>query len=180
MPPLGPTAPHLHFESKQAFRLLFAGTQAEATAWAQQPERSLGQISFLRGVRLVAGVLHGELLVPVPLLGDITLPFASQLTATKQGGVLTPAPLPTHTAEQGRRRGWVEVSGQATALPQTGPSTPIDMQFHFDAFVAVPPNGHFGTAAFEKMVRAAAQRTLDHVAEGLPSELQASMTAPPA
>lgn len=160
----------MQFGAQQSFTLHCPGDRAAALAWAQAADRALAQVTFLQDVRLDGQTLHGELRVPVPLLGDITLPFVSQLEAIPHGAALTPQALP-------ERRGWVEVRGEAAvaqAAQATG-STPVELSFDFQAFLRLPDSGNLGGAAFEKMVRATAQRTIERVLAELPGQLQASM-----
>ncbi|ADY25427.1 hypothetical protein Deipr_0254 [Deinococcus proteolyticus MRP] len=160
----------MQFGAQQRFTLTHPGTPAEALAWAQAPGRALVQVDFLQDVQLSGAHLSGELRVPVPLLGEITLPFVSRLDTAPSGASLTPQPLP-------ERRGWVEVSGQATVgePAPAGGGTPVELSFDFQAFLRLPDSGNLGGAAFEKMVRATAQRTIERVLVGLPEQLQASM-----
>ncbi|GHG00588.1 hypothetical protein GCM10017783_10890 [Deinococcus piscis] len=160
----------MQFGARQVFTLHHPGDRAAALAWARAAERALAQVTFLQDVQLDSHTLSGELRVPVPLLGEITLPFASLLTATESGADLTPQPLT-------ERRGWVEVNGQAVVgePAQTAGGTPVELSFDFQAFLRLPDSGNLGGAAFEKMVRATAQRTIERVLTELPGQLQASM-----
>ncbi|WP_261663175.1 DUF3809 domain-containing protein [Deinococcus sp. Marseille-Q6407] len=166
----------MQFGAQQTFTLHHPGAPAAALAWAQAAEQSLGQVTFLQDVQLSGQapdprLLSGELKVPVPLLGDITLPFLSELALTPAGATLTPQPLP-------ERRGWVEVRGLAAVGPAAagGSGTPVELSFDFQAFLRLPDSGNVGGVAFEKMVRATAQRTLKRVMAELPGQLQASMS----
>ncbi|MDO4262967.1 MAG: DUF3809 domain-containing protein [Deinococcus sp.] len=158
----------MQFGAQQSFTLHCPGDRAAALAWAQAADQALAQVTFLQDVRLDGQTLHGELRVPVPLLGDITLPFVSRLEAIPNGAALTPQALP-------ERRGWVEVRGQAVVGDSEGRSTRVELSFDFQAFLRLPDSGNLGGAAFEKMVRATAQRTIERVLAELPGQLQASM-----
>lgn len=148
------------FEAQRAFALPFPGTVPGALAFVRDPARTLSQVRFLRALHADGEGVRGELLVPVPLLGDVDLPFHSRLSLTPDGAALLPQPL---TAE----RAWVEVAGQAHAeAGEDGPQ--LHFSFQFRAHLALPDTGSWGGAAFEKMVRAAAARTLERVSQELP------------
>ena len=144
-------------EAQQAFTLPWPGDEAAALAFVRDPARALSRVRFLRDLRAGEGGVRGELLVPLPGLGEVDLPFYSVLTATPDGAVLTPQPV-------SGERAWVEVAGQARLDAGT-----LHFAFEFRAHLATPDAQGWGGAAFEKMIRAAAGRTLDRVARELPA-----------
>lgn len=152
--------------AEQTFRLRHPHGQAAALAYVRDPAAALAGVRFLRGLASDGEQVRGELLVTVPLLGEVDLPFCSDLVATPQGAELRPLVL---TGE----RAWVAVSGQAAA--EDGEMT---FHFQFQAHLATPEAEGWGGAAFEKMVQAAAGRTLERVAKALPEGLAAGL--PPA
>ncbi|UBV42644.1 DUF3809 domain-containing protein [Deinococcus taeanensis] len=158
-------------EATQHFTLPWTGAPAAALAFVQNPARALSHLRFLRNLHAGPDGVRGELLVPLPGLGEVDLPFHSTLGLTPDGATLTPAAL---TGE----RAWVEVAGQASAQGDT-----LTFAFHFRAHLATPDAQGWGGAAFEKMIRAAAGRTLDRVARELPaaiaSAVQDAGTGPP-
>lgn len=159
----------MQFGAQQSFTLTHPGSPAAALAWAQAADEALARVTFLQDVRLEGETLSGELRVPVPLLGEITLPFVSVLARTDTGASLTPQPLP-------ERRGWVEVTGTAAVAQEAAAGgTPMQLSFDFQAHLRLPDSQNVGGAAFEKMVRATAQRTIERVLAELPGQLQASM-----
>ncbi|MFC6616621.1 DUF3809 domain-containing protein [Deinococcus radiophilus] len=159
----------LNFGAQQAFTLHHPGDTAAALAWARAADQSLAQVDFLTDVRLSEeNDLSGELNVPVPLLGEATLPFISRLSNAPLGATLDPHPLP-------ERRGWVEVRGVAEVQEGGTDGTSVRLSFDFQAFLQLPGSQNVGGAAFEKMVRATAQRTIERVLAQLPGQLQASM-----
>ncbi|MFB9993663.1 DUF3809 domain-containing protein [Deinococcus oregonensis] len=153
-------------EAEQSFSLTHPQGQAAALAFVRDPALALSRVRFLRGLVGHAQGVRGELIVPVPVLGEVDLPFSSLLQETPDGATLTPQPI---TGE----RAWVEVSGQAAA----DSAGLISFGFHFVAHLATPEAEGWGGAAFEKMVRAAAGRTLERVARELPQGIAAALAA---
>jgi hypothetical protein len=153
-------------EAQQSFSLTHPHGQAAALAFVRDPALALSRVRFLRGLAGNAEGVRGELIVPVPVLGEVDLPFFSLLQVTPDGATLTPQPI---TGE----RAWVEVSGTASA-DRAGL---IGFHFHFVAHLATPEAEGWGGAAFEKMVRAAAGRTLERVARELPQGIGAAVAA---
>lgn len=153
-------------EAHQNFTLTHPGGGAAALAFVRDAGLALSQVRFLRNLRADTQSVTGELVVPVPLLGEVDLPFHSRLTVTPDGAALTPQPV------EGERA-WVEVAGQAQVEE---PGT-VTFHFHFRAHLRTPPAEGWGGAAFEKMVRAAAARTLERVAAELPAGIGAAMGA---
>lgn len=154
-------------EATQQFTLMYPGTAADALAFVRDPERSLSRLRFLRDLQADAAGVRGELIVPLPVLGEVDLPFHSVLALTPDGAALTPQPL---TGE----RAWVEVSGQAQ-VQAIGATAEAAFHFQFRAHLATPGAEGWGGAAFEKMVRAAASRTLERIAQELPQGIQGTM-----
>ena len=153
--------------AEQSFTLRHPHGQAAALAFVREPAAALAGVRFLRGLDSDGEQVWGELLVTVPLLGEVDLPFRSELVRTAQGAELRPLTL---TGE----RAWVAVAGQASA-DEGGEMT---FAFQFQAHLATPEAEGWGGAAFEKMVQAAAGRTLERVAQALPEGLAAGL--PPA
>ncbi|GGN36772.1 DUF3809 domain-containing protein [Deinococcus daejeonensis] len=144
-------------EATQDFTLPWAGDDAAALAFVRDPARALARVRFLRDLRADGEGVRGELLVPLPGLGEVDLPFHSALTATPDGATLTPQAISSE-------RAWVEVAGQARL-----DGCALHFAFQFRAHLATPDAQGWGGAAFEKMIRAAAVRTLDRVARELPA-----------
>ena len=150
--------------AEQSFTLRHPHGQAAALAFVREPAAALAGVRFLRGLDSDGEQVWGELLVTVPLLGEVDLPFRSELVRTAQGAELRPLTL---TGE----RAWVAVSGQATAAE----AGEMVFAFQFQAHLATPEAEGWGGAAFEKMVQAAAGRTLERVAQALPEGLAAGL-----
>ncbi|GGL01434.1 DUF3809 domain-containing protein [Deinococcus radiotolerans] len=144
-------------EATQDFTLPWTGDDAAALAFVRNPARALARVRFLRDLRADGEGVRGELLVPLPGLGEVDLPFRSVLTATPDGAILTPEAI-------SGERAWVEVAGQARL-----DGNALHFAFQFRAHLATPDAQGWGGAAFEKMIRAAAGRTLDRVARELPT-----------
>ncbi|GAA0511189.1 DUF3809 domain-containing protein [Deinococcus depolymerans] len=162
------------FDAEQTFTLPYPGPPADALAFVRDPARALGRLRFLRDLRAGEGGVRGELVVPLPGLGDADLPFHSLLSLTPDGANLIPQAL-------SGERAWVEVAGQARAEGTDLQLLPaLHFTFQFRAHLATPDAQGWGGAAFEKMIRAAASRTLDRVARELPGSIQAALPAPPA
>ncbi|GGR61688.1 hypothetical protein GCM10008959_24570 [Deinococcus seoulensis] len=160
------------FDAEQTFTLTFPGDRDAALAFVRDPARALGRLRFLRDLRAGEGGVRGELVVPLPGLGDADLPFHSLLSLTQDGADLIPQAL-------SGERAWVEVAGQAR-VQDAGPQPELHFAFQFRAHLATPDAQGWGGAAFEKMIRAAASRTLDRVARELPGSIQAALPGPPA
>ncbi|PNY82959.1 DUF3809 domain-containing protein [Deinococcus koreensis] len=177
-------------ESAQQFTLVYPGPPEGALAFVRDPAWSLSRVRFLSGLRATARELRGDLLVHLPVLGQVDLPFSSVLQLTPVGAALDPQSLE-------HERAWVEVSGVAqvelvtsvpdTGAPDRGALTPVRFSFQFRAHLATPDGGGptggggvgWGGAAFGKMVRAAATRTLERVAQELPEGIRQAMEAGP-
>lgn len=137
--------------------------------------------------------VRGELIVQLPVLGQVDLPFFSVLQFTEGGATLIPQLLE-------HERAWVEVrgvaqvggvqvgGGQVGGVQADSPDpagTPVGFDFQFRAHLAMPQTGDppqagaagpgWGGAAFGKMVRAAANRTLQRVASDLPAGIREAM-----
>lgn len=154
-------------EAEQAFSLPHPGSPAQALAFVRDPARSLSRVRFLRGLHAGPDGVRGELLVPLPLLGDADLPFHSALHLTPDGAALLPHPLTG-------KRAWIEVTGQAR-VQEREEGALLHFAFEFRAHLALPDAEGWGSAAFEKMARAAAGRTLERVARELPAGIAAAM-----
>lgn len=155
-------------EAEQSFGLRHPGGEAAALAFVRDPQQSLAQVRFLRGLQSAereggGAAVSGELIVSVPAMGEVDLPFRSALEQTPHGAALLPLNL-------SGERAWVEVSGQAEVSGG-------EMQFHFQfrAHLTLPSGEGWGSAAFEKMVQAAAARTLARVAAALPQGIAAAL-----
>lgn len=156
------------FDAAQTFTLPYPGPPADALAFVRDPARALGRLRFLRDLRADEGGVRGELVVPLPGLGDADLPFHSLLSVTPDGADLISQAL-------SGERAWVEVAGQARAEGKD-----LHFTFQFRAHLATPDAQGWGGAAFEKMIRAAASRTLDRVARELPGSIRAALPTEPA
>lgn len=185
-------------DSAQQFVLEYPGSPAGALAFVRDPARSLSRVRFLRELNASPDggrgevELRGELIVQLPVLGQVDLPFFSVLQTTEGGATLLPQPLE-------HERAWVEVRGVAQvhclpgapagSAPHSSGGTPVSFDFQFRAHLATPQTGDpteagaaglgWGGAAFGKMVRAAAGRTLQRVASELPSGIHEAMQAAP-
>lgn len=153
-------------EARQSFSLTHPGGREAALAFVRDAGRSLSRLRFLRNLCGDTTRVTGELIVPVPVLGEVDLPFCSLLAVTPHGAALTPQPV------EGERA-WVEVAGEA----RVDGSGTVAFAFHFRAHLTTPQAEGWGGAAFEKMVRAAAGRTLERVAGELPVGIGAAMGA---
>ncbi len=164
-------------EAGRHFTLQAPGTALQALEFVRDPARTLARLRFVRGLSAGDGEVRGELVVPLPVLGEADLPFFSRLAATPDGATLTPQAIPDE-------RAWVEVSGQAQVLEVARPgetSAPgrVEVAFHFQfrAHLSTPEAQGWGGAAFEKMVRAAASRTLERVTQELPEGIREALEA---
>lgn len=154
-------------DAEQRFTLIHPGGAVRGLAFVRDPARALSQVRFLRKLRTGPSGVQGELLVMVPALGEIDLPFLSALHPTPRGASLQPLPL-------SQERAWVEVGGEA----EVDAAGEMSFHFLFRAHLQLPGAEGWGAQAFEKMVRAAAGRTLERVAQDLPEGLHAALSLP--
>lgn len=149
-------------EARQAFALPYPGPDQEALDFLRDPARSLRHVRFLRGLSYGGGVVRAELAVSVPMLGELHLPFESELRDLDRGAELRPRPL--------AGKAWAELAGRGEVVEGE-----LRYQLHFLAHLPLPPADKWGGAAFEKMVRATATRTLARVAREFPEGVQQAM-----
>ncbi|MFC6591361.1 DUF3809 domain-containing protein [Deinococcus lacus] len=158
----------MQITAQQTFSLVHPAGQAAALAFIRSPDAALRGVHFLRGLEVLGSTVSGELVVVVPVLGEVDLPFRSQVHETPTGAELRPEPL-------SGERAWIEVAGQATAEGDGS------MQFAFQFRAHLHLSGdddvaqHWGSAAFAKMVQAAAARTLTRLTSELPRGIAAGM-----
>lgn len=152
-------------QASQDFTLPFTGTRESALEFVRSPQVALSRARFLTGLHSQAEHFSGELVVRAPGLGDVILPFHSVLERTPEGALLRGQNL------EGERA-WVSVNGRASVLE----GRQIEFQFDFVAHVGLPAGEGWGGAAFEKMVKAASQRTLARIAEALPRDIGAALS----
>ncbi len=150
-------------------------TPSSALAFIRSPQQLLTQLSFLQEVEQRGEQVSGVLALSFPMLGEVTLPFVSLMSQQPHGAVLLPQAL-TH------ERAWLEIAGQGHLEPpsdQPGQSDytttqlprhrQIHYHFQFRAYLQTPDVAQqWGAKAFEKMVQASAQRTINRVAQALP------------
>lgn len=150
------------FDATQDFTLPYPGSEQDALAFLRDPARSLREVSFLRGLRVGGNVVRAEMTVNVPMLGELSLPFESDLSETPRGALLTPRPL--------AGRAWVEVRGEGEVREGA-----LHYRFTFRAHVHLPTAEKWGGAAFEKMANATAHKTLEKVVREFPEGVRAAM-----
>ena len=153
----------MQIEAEQAFTLEFPGTPASALIFLRDPARSLAGVRFLRDLHVSGPEVRAVLVVNVPMLGETLLPLHSRLMYTPQGARLEAQPV------EGERA-WIELSGEGQAE-----GTLLSYHFRFTAHIEMPSAEKWGGAAFEKMVRAAAERTLARLARELPESIGRSL-----
>lgn len=156
----------MQIEARQSFNLEYPGPPDDALAFVRDPVRGLSGVRFLQDLRADREDLWAVLLVNVPMLGPVDLPLHSRLVPTERGARLEAHPL---TDE----RAWIELNGEAEVS-----GCQLTYDFRFTAHLDVPSAEKWGGAAFEKMVRAAAERTLSRLARELPEGLARGMGAP--
>ncbi|GGR26091.1 DUF3809 domain-containing protein [Deinococcus ruber] len=161
-------------EAEQVFSLPFPGDQAAALAFLRDPARSLSRLRFLHELTVsteTPAEVRAVLVVQMPMLGSVTLPLHSRLIVTPGGARLESLPI----ADE---RAWIELSGEGSTDSNPGGTT-LEYSFHFTAHLEAPSAEQWGGAAFEKMVRAAAARTLTRLAQELPAGISAALPAQP-
>ena len=162
----------MRIEAEQVFSLAFSGERAAALAFLRSPAQSLLRLRFLRDLQVTGGELRAVLSVQMPLLGTVTLPLHSRVVPSAEGARLESLPL---TGE----RAWIELSGEGHTEEATedaaGAGVTLHFAFRFVAHLDAPGSEGWGGAAFEKMVRAAAARTLTRLAQELPQGIAAAL-----
>ncbi len=153
----------MQIEAEQAFTLEFPGTPESALAFLRGPARSLAGVRFLRDLHVSGPEVRAVLVVNVPMLGETLLPLHSRLVHTERGARLEARPV------EGERA-WIELSGEGTADGHL-----LSYHFRFTAHIEMPSAEKWGGAAFEKMVRSAAERTLSRLARELPEGIGRGM-----
>ena len=153
----------MQIEAEQTFSLTFPGSPADAQAFLSGPARALAGVHFLRDLQVTGHGVRAVLVVNVPMLGEIDLPLHSLLVPTPQGALL-------EAQLVAGERAWIELNGEGTAQGSV-----LHYQFHFTAHIEMPSAEKWGGAAFEKMVRAAAERTLARLARELPEGIARGM-----
>lgn len=170
-------------EAEQRFTLTFPGSQAQALAFLRDPARSLSRLTFLQALEVANDEVRALLVVQMPMLGSVDLPLHSRVVPTTQGARLESLPI-------SGERAWIELSGEGSAeadstdtantnITNTNTASTDTVTLHYDfRFVAhldAPAAEQWGGAAFEKMVRAAAARTLTRLAQALPAGIAAAL-----
>jgi Protein of unknown function (DUF3809) len=153
----------VQIEADQSFTLSFPGPPEAALTFLRTPARELAEVRFLRDLQVEGHEVRAVLVVNVPMLGEIDLPLHSLLVTTPQGAQLQAQPIVGE-------RAWIELSGEGAAQDSV-----LHYQFHFTAHIEMPSAEKWGGAAFEKMVRAAAERTLSRLARELPDGIARGM-----
>ena len=150
-------------EASETFTLTAPPDSAAALAFLRDPARSLTRVRFLRGVQVSGTEVRGVLAVQLPMVGEVTLPFFSVLEHTGSGARLVPQDIQNE-------RAWLEVAGEGVL---SGPL--LEYAFVFRAHLNIPAAEKWGGSAFEKMVQAAASRTMARVTQELPKALAAAL-----
>lgn len=153
----------MQITSEQQFELQHPANQKAGLAFVRNPLLALAEVRFIRDLKANKQGIQGELVVQIPVMGEVDLPFQSRLEHTSTGAKLIPISL--------KERAWVEVAGQAV-VSKTGQ---LDFYFQFCAHLQMPAAEGWGGAAFEKMVRAAAERTLQRVSKALPEGISKAL-----
>jgi len=149
----------MKLEFKQNFRIPHSSPLETAQAYLRDPLASLKGVSFMRDLELVGQTppytVSAELLVSVPLLGDLPIPFRSTLEPTPEGANLHPLELSGKT--------WAKVTGVGRAL-----ETELLYDLHVEVFVELPGGDKWGGFAFTKMVDATSKKALERVMREFP------------
>jgi len=154
------------FDATQEFTVSYPGPYEDALAFLRDPSRSLRAVRFLRGLTFDGRVVRAELVVTVPMMGEVPVPFESSVIPTPDGAELAPLEL--------SGRAWAEVKGQGVV---TGSEAGIDLRyrFAFRVHLDVPRAEKWGGVAFEKMFQQAARRTLERIGRDFPDAVRAAM-----
>ncbi|MFC4456446.1 DUF3809 domain-containing protein [Deinococcus sonorensis] len=159
----------MRIEAEQTFTLPFPGSPEAALAFLRDPARALARVRFLKQLQADAAGVRAVLLVQVPMLGEVDLPLHSSLVQLDGSARLEAQPL---TDE----RAWIELWGDGAVQPgDSAGSSALAYHFRFVAHLALPEAEQWGGAAFEKMVQAAARRTLERLTRELPEAIGRSV-----
>jgi|GEM_PF-1333405 len=157
----------MKLEFKQNFRIPHSAPLETAQAYLRDPLASLKGVSFMRGLELRGQTppytVEAELLVSVPLLGDLPIPFRSTLEPTLEGANLHPLELSAKT--------WAKVVGVGRAL-----ETELLYDLHVEIFVELPGGDKWGGFAFTKMVDVTSKKALERVMREFPRGVSSGLT----
>ena len=160
----------MKLEFKQNFRIPHSSPLETAQAYLRDPLASLKGVSFMRDLELMGQTppytiytVSAELLVSVPLLGDLPIPFRSTLEPTAEGANLHPLELSAKT--------WARVAGVGRAL-----ETELLYDLHVEVFVELPGGDKWGGFAFTKMVDATSKKALERVMREFPRGVSSGLT----
>ncbi len=157
----------MKLEFKQNFRIPHRSPLETAQAYLRDPLASLKGVSFMRGLKLEGQTppytVGAELLVSVPLLGDLPIPFKSTLEPTLEGANLHPLELSGKT--------WAKVAGVGRAL-----ETELLYDLHVEVFVELPGGDKWGGFAFTKMVDATSKKALERVMREFPRGVSSGLS----
>ncbi len=158
-------------EARQAFSLAYPGPVSGALDFLRDPQRSLRHVRFLRALSYTGGdtggVVRADLIVSVPMLGELQLPFESDLRELERGAELRPREL--------TGKAWAELAGRGEVVARGRDESELHYHLYVSAHLTLPPANRWGVAAFEKMVRAAAAKTLERVAREFPEGVRRAM-----
>lgn len=150
-------------EASELFTLTAPPDPAAALTFLRDPARALAGVRFLRDVQVSGAEVRGVLAVQLPMVGEVTLPFFSVLENTDRGARLVPQGIQNE-------RAWLEVEGEGVLSGLL-----LEYAFVFRAHLDIPAAEKWGGSAFEKMVQAAASRTMARVTQELPRALAAAL-----
>ena len=155
-------------EARQSFALVYPGPAPEALDFLRDPVRSLRHVRFLRDLSRAGDAVRAELVVGLPMLGELHLPFESELLSLERGAELRPRELTGNA--------WAELVGHGEVMERGQSESELRYRLHVLAHLTVPAASKWGGGAFEKMVRAAAARTLERVAHEFPEGVRQAMS----
>ncbi len=190
-------------EAQQRFILPYAGSADRAVQFIQDPSKTLAYLDFLNHLKVEGNDVYGELKVMLAVMGQIDLPFHSRLSTQLASTQLASTQLAsTQLASTAllnsnllgasltgqpieNQRAWVEVGGQAQLFagppnemqPEIPLEIPLEFDFQFKAHIELPSADGWGSNAFEKMVNAAAGRTLERMVQELPAGIARAIAA---
>lgn len=145
-------------KAQQQFTVTHSLSKEKALAYTRQPHSLLHDIRFIKNLVQEKDILNGVFCFHIPVIGEVTLPFQSQIIATEKGTQLQPMTL--------QENAWISLAGEAIVTEQN-----ITFEFECAAFFSQTTE-KWGTQAFSKMIDAAAQRTLLRIMTELPPAMQ--------
>ena len=165
----------MKLEVEREFVLAHPGTSKQAIAFVQNVPVSLAHVPFIRNLRLEGSDVFADLRIDAPIIGEQHLDFHSRLETTEDGARLI--------SLERSGKAWAEVGGQAHVTPErldslNSANSSIRYRLRIVIHLELPVTDRWGGRAFEKMVHATAQRSIERLSLEFPEGVLAAMRSP--